>query len=423
MTAEADKNLQAQDLFIKAKTAFELGEIYDANIKIRKSLDLSPSPEAIDLAKKIKLALGEKYLAKAKHYLTVNNLQDALLEAQKAESHLDEPLLFEASDIIAQITNKTAGKKTAKRWLRTGITFVSIGLLGYASFWLYNYNNENQRWIETKTKDNIAEYQSFLSSFPQGTYASQARKRLKELAGNDDELWIQALHYPTHSNVESYILKMGDRGGMHMEEAKYMLDSIEFNTAARLGSKEALETYISNNPEGNFLPSARQMLKILITPEEKLEILAYMKTFYDLYESQTYGELLKYFNPVTPRFVNESNIDKADLKKLFESGKENVVEEHIEFDDSSLVVQKMDAGVLHLTFIIDSYRTVKVENSNPASVETTGKKGKNADKKNLVKTVKQYANQEVTIDLDEHRKITHYKIKVLSTEKSESAED
>ena len=106
MTAEADKNLQAQDLFIKAKTAFELGEIYDANIKIRKSLDLYPSPEAIDLAKKIKLALGEKYLAKAKHYLTVNNLQDALLEAQKAESHLDEPLLFEASDIIAQITNK-----------------------------------------------------------------------------------------------------------------------------------------------------------------------------------------------------------------------------------------------------------------------------------------------------------------------------
>lgn len=422
MTAEADKQPLAHDWYIKAKTAFELNEIYDANIKIRKSLDLFPTPEAIELAKKIKLTLGEKYLAKAKHFLSVNNLNDALLEAQKAESNLEEPLSFEAADIIAQITNKTAGKKSAKRWFKTSLTITTLGLVGYGAFWLYNYNNENQRWIETKTKDNISEYQSFLSSFPQGTYASAARKRLKELAGNDDDLWIQALHYPTHSNVESYLQKMGEKGGMHIEEAKYMLDSIEFNTAARIGSKEALENYISNNPEGNFLPSAKQMLKILVTPEEKLEILAYMKTFYDLYESQTYGELLKYFNPITPRFVNESNIDKADLKKLFESGKENVIEEKIEFDDSSLVVQKLEANVLHLTFIIDSYRTVKVENAINGNPTESSKKGK-PNKANPTKNIKQYANQEVTIDLDEHRKITHYKIKVLSTEKSESVVD
>lgn len=403
-------NEQSELHFKKALAAFKLGEIYEANVQIRRAIELNPSDTYIDLAKEIKVALGQKSLSKAQQLHAAGQWDDALIEARKAENHLPENQLHDTLALIQELEQKINSKSKTNKWLKrlifTGIILgIALGM-GY----LYQYNNELQRWQNAKNQDNLKAYKEFLTSFPNGSYSKLARNRMKEISEQDDQLWIQAITYPNASTLSKYIQSMESLGGTHLDEAFYMLDSVEFNQAARIGSQESLNGYIQTHPEGNFLETARQMLKTLVTPEEKIELIAYMKSFYELFQSGAYSELLQYFNPVTPLFVNKANVSKADLLSLFESSKnEDIIREEIQFDDSSVVVTKNEEGVISMNFILDSRREVKGA--------YTGEKGFFGTKKRGPST-QQYANQEIQILLDEKKKITHYKVKLLSTRKT-----
>ncbi|MEI8100872.1 MAG: hypothetical protein WCH09_04825, partial [Bacteroidota bacterium] len=64
-TEQSHQPNPAQLLHNKAKAALALGEIYEANILIRKALELDASENNIALAKEIKHQIGLKALAKA----------------------------------------------------------------------------------------------------------------------------------------------------------------------------------------------------------------------------------------------------------------------------------------------------------------------------------------------------------------------
>ena len=68
----------AQLLHNKAKAALALGEIYEANILIRKALDLDANDANIALAKQIKTEIGQKSLAKAQQLFEKSRYPEAL---------------------------------------------------------------------------------------------------------------------------------------------------------------------------------------------------------------------------------------------------------------------------------------------------------------------------------------------------------
>lgn len=411
---ENNANAQSDIHYKKALAAFKLGEVYEANVQIRRAMELNPSDEYVHLAKEIKAAIGQKAMARALQLKATKQWNEALEEAKKAETHLPHDQSQQVMDLIQELEQILNAKSSTKKWItRVVVTTISAATL-WAVLYLYQYNNEHQRWKLARNSDNLKSYQEFLSTFPNGNYSTLARSRMKEISEQDDQLWIQAITYPNRSTLQKYIESMESMGGMHLEEAFYMLDSVEFNIAARIGSQEALQSYIQTHPEGNFIQTAQQMLKTLVTPDEKLELIAYMKSFYELFQSGAYSELLQYFNPVTPIFVNQSNISKAELLTLFESSKNpDVIREEIQFDDSSVVVTKNSEGIISMSFILDSKREIKGA--------FTGEKGFLGTKKRGPGT-EQYANQEIQLQLDSHKKITHYKVKLLSSRKVE-AED
>jgi len=287
-------NEQSEIYFKKALAAFKLGEIYEANVQIRRAIEINPTDEYIHLAKEIKSVIGQKSLTKAQQFFTNQQWDEALEEALKAEVNLPENQLQEAIALIQNIQGKLNSKSKKNKWItRFLVTGIATGLI-FGAWYLYSYNNELQRWQNAKTQDNLRAYQDFLSSFPHGNYSILARSRMKEISEQDDQLWIQAITYPNSNTLSNYITTMEAHGGTHLEEAFYMLDSVEFNLAARIGSQESLNSYIQTHPQGNFIESAKHMLRTLVTPEEKIELLAYMKTFYELFQSGAYSELLKY---------------------------------------------------------------------------------------------------------------------------------
>lgn len=405
---------QSEIHYKKALAAYKLGEIFEANVQIRRALDLNPSDEHVQLARSIKTALGEKSLVKAKQLKENKQVAEALEEAKKAETDLPDSYQTEVIALIQELEKTLSSKSSMKKWITRLVVLSTTAIVIWSIWYLYNYNDEHQRWKMAQNKDNLQSYQSYLATFPSGNYSVLARARMKEISEQDDQLWIQAITYPSKSTLFKYIESMENLGGVHLDEAFYMLDSVEFNLAARTGTKEALSSYIQTHPEGNFIQTAQQMLKILVTPEEKLELVAYMKSFYELFQSGAYSELLQYFNPVTAVFINQANVSKADLLTLFESSKNpDVVREEIQFDDSSVVVTKTAEGIISMSFILDSKREVKGA--------YTGEKGFLGTKKRAPST-QQYANQEVQLQLDNRKKITHYKVKLLSSRKTAAEE-
>ncbi len=411
---ENNPNAPHEIYYKKAVAAFKLGEIYEANVHVRRAMELNPSDEIINLAKEIKSAMGQKALQRAKQFKETKQWSEALEEAKKAESDLPESMQTEVAELIQELDKILNSKSSVKKWITRLVVISTTVVVAWGAWYLYNYNDEHQRWKQARDQDNLKAYQSYIASFPSGNYSALARARMKEINEQDDQLWIQAISYPSKSTLSKYIESMESLGGIHLDEAFYMLDSVEFNVAARTGTQEALRSYIQTHPDGNFIQTAQQMLKTLVTPEEKSELIAYMKSFYELFQSGAYSELLQYFNPVTPIFMNQANISKADLLTTFEASKNpDVMREEIQFDDSSVVVTKNAEGIVSMSYIVDSRREVKGA--------YTGEKGFFGTKKRGPST-EQYANQEVQVQLDNRKKITHYKVKLLSSRKTATEE-
>ena len=295
-------------------------EIYEANVLIRKALELESSDHHIQLAKEIKQQMGAKSLAKAQQYFEKGKAEDAYDEAKKALHLLGESQ--EAQNILDTIDQKNQRSKSKGKSL--WILIVVVFLAGIVSMIAYyqSFSEEQSAWSKAHTEASIPSYQHFLEKFPKGKYASMAREALKTLYDKDEDLWNSAVNPPDKSNLGRYLLAMETAGGMHIEEAKMMIDSFDFDLALRAGSLEALQGYIGAHPNGVYIKSAKNLLTTLITPEEKTALFAYLQDFYEMFASGNHKALLMYFDEIErawmllerpfstdPRFVTLINTD------------------------------------------------------------------------------------------------------------------
>lgn len=399
----------AQLLHNKAKAALALGEIYEANILIRKALELDASESNIALAKEIKHQMGLKALAKAQQYFEKDKRDEAYDEAKKVIQLMGESA--EAQTIIEQIDKKTqkAKSKGKSLWILIVIVFIA-GIVAMVAYY-QSFSQEQAAWSEANQEASIPAYQHFLEKFPKGKFGSMAREALKALYEKDEQLWNSALNPPDKSNLGRYLLAMEAAGGMHIEDAKLMIDSFDFDFALREGSLEALQGYIAAHPNGVYIQSAKNMLTTLVTPEEKSMLIAYLQTFYELFATGEHKELLSYFDESTPRFMDKTQINKADLYDLFQKNQEGVVEEEITIDTATFSVSKDSSGSYACKYQLDSHRKVKKE------IEVPKKKGKIRLFKTETIVTHYYANQLVTLKLNRDKKIQAYSVRVLSSRK------
>lgn len=110
-----------------------MGEIYEANILIRKALELDASENIIALAKAIKQQIGLKTLAKAQQYFDKGRRDEAYDEAKKALQLMGEST--EAQEIIDQIEQKNLQAKSKGKsvWMLVVLIFVAgiIAMVAY----------------------------------------------------------------------------------------------------------------------------------------------------------------------------------------------------------------------------------------------------------------------------------------------------
>lgn len=404
-----DKPNPAQLLHNKAKAALALGEIYEANIQIRKALELDANDANIALAKEIKYEMGKKALMKAQQYFDKQRFEDARDEAQKALQAME--VSAEAEAIIEAIDKQARKKQRGGKRMAWFITLALLGSIGAAWAYYNQFSAEQSAWSQAQNTASFSAYESFLQKYPQGKFASDAREALKALNEKDESLWQSAIHPPEKSNLERYLTAMETIGGYHTEDAKWLIDSLDFDLAVKEQNPIALEIYVKNHPNGTYVASARKLMATLVTTDDLQQILGRFTQFYDYYAQGEHEKLADFFNEITPRFMDKKMVDQETLLNGFRESQQGVESEEITIDTAQFNVTKDTSGVFTCKFTLTSQRKVKKQ------VEVNVKRGRRKVKKTETQWIQYFAKQSVEAKLDAELKIIDYKVRLLGSRK------
>ena len=404
-----DKPNPAQLLHNKAKAALALGEIYEANIQIRKALELDANDANIALAKEIKYEMGKKALAKAQQYFDKQRFEDARDEAQKALQAME--VSAEAEAIIEAIDKQARKKQRGGKRMAWFITLALLGSIGAAWAYYNQFSAEQSAWLQAQNTASFSACESFLQKYPQGKFASDAREALKALNEKDESLWQSAIHPPEKSNLERYLTAMETIGGSHTEDAKWLIDSLDFDAAVKEQNPIALEIYVKNHPNGTYVASARKLMVTLVTTDDLQQILGRFTQFYNYYAQGEHEKLADFFNEITPRFMDKKMVDQETLLNSFRESQQDVESEEITIDTAQFNVTKDTSGIFTCKFTLTSQRKVKKQ------VEVGVKRGRRTVKKTETQWIQYFAKQSVEAKLDAELKIIDYKVRLLGSRK------
>jgi hypothetical protein len=204
---------------------------------------------------------------------------------------------------------------------------------------------------------------------------------------------------------------MENIGGTHIEDAKWLIDSLDFDIAVKENNPMALENYVKNHPQGTYVASARKLMATLVTEDDKQQIIAQLTAFYNDYANGNHRDLMQYFLAVTPRFMDKKMIDQTDLLALFTESQADVESEEIQIDTTNFAITTDTAGVFTCKFLVDSQRKVK------KTIEVSKKRGRRTITKTETQWMQYYANQAVEARLNAELKIIHYTVRLIGSRK------
>lgn len=123
---------------------------------------------------------------------------------------------------------------------------------------------EYKLYTEAKTANTPEAYAAYLEAYPDGVNAEEARGLLDSLD------WDLATDADSSVAYEDYLAKHPD--GTHAGEARSNAESAALREAERAGDRAALEGFVARYPEGALADKARKSLALMDLVPEHLEI-------------------------------------------------------------------------------------------------------------------------------------------------------
>ncbi len=111
----------------------------------------------------------------------------------------------------------------------------------------------------TRIKDKIEGYETFLEKYPDSTEADAFKARVAELR------FAEASEIATAAAFQEY-LKLHPQGADHAAALRAE-DQLSFSEASATGNAESLQAYLDAHPEGGALDEARELLDRLLYRE------------------------------------------------------------------------------------------------------------------------------------------------------------
>ncbi len=201
--------------------------------------------------------------------------------------------------------------------LVVGIILAAIVGLGAVYYFYQSSQSEDKAYVMLDGNENVQDYEDYLKNFPNGPHAEEVRQRLEELKTMyADWTRIQNSEYAT--DFERF--KESHPTSTLVKQADMKIDSLDWVTAQKLNTPEAMEEYLDKHPEGRYISEAgiaqNELANTQVSDAERQGISESLNGFFQAFANNDEASLFTYITPTMTQFLSKRNATKADVGNI-----------------------------------------------------------------------------------------------------------
>jgi len=201
--------------------------------------------------------------------------------------------------------------------LVVGIILAVIVGLGTIYYFYQSSQSEDKAYVMLEGNENVQDYEDYLKNFPNGPHADEVRQRLEELKTMyADWTRIQNSEYAT--DFERF--KESHPTSPLVKQADLKIDSLDWVTAQKLNTPEAMAEYLDKHPEGRYISEAgiaqNDLANTQVSDAERQGISESLNGFFQAFANNDEASLFTYITPTMTQFLSKRNATKADVGNI-----------------------------------------------------------------------------------------------------------
>lgn len=201
--------------------------------------------------------------------------------------------------------------------LVVGIILAAIVGLGAVYYFYQSSQSEDKAYVLLEGNENVQDYEDYLKNYPNGPHAEEVRQRLEELKTMyADWTRIQNSEYAT--DFERF--KESHPTSTLVKQADMKIDSLDWVTAQKLNTPEAMEEYLDKHPEGRYISEAgiaqNELVNTQVSDAERQGISESLNGFFQAFANNDEASLFTYITPTMTQFLSKRNATKADVGNI-----------------------------------------------------------------------------------------------------------
>lgn len=213
---------------------------------------------------------------------------------------------------------KEEQKKKKKRITIISIVAAILIIVIGSVYFIYHTNTvkeqENAAWTQLQTSTNVIDFDHFISEFPNGQHAENA-KILRTKLVQALEKWDIIEASTDYQTFLDYVQNNPDSPLKTLATNK--VDSLLWDQAIRMNQADLYNLYLEKVPNGSHASEAQDMISKLnnqkVSDTEKTSAISNIQSFFTCLANKDQDELTNYIAPIMSSFLNKKNATKADV--------------------------------------------------------------------------------------------------------------
>lgn len=191
---------------------------------------------------------------------------------------------------------------------------IPAAVAGGFYFYLNQQVSEQEAYELLNNNEAIEDYENYLNRYPSSHHADEVRERLQKLRTMYGD-WQRIANSSYASDFERF--RENYPQSLLVKQCELKIDSLDWETAKKLNTPEALADYMEKHPDGRYAQDASQVQntleKSIVTPEERSQISSAFHGFFQAFGENDNASLFTYITPTMTQFLSKKNATKADV--------------------------------------------------------------------------------------------------------------
>ena len=191
---------------------------------------------------------------------------------------------------------------------------IPAAVAGGFYFYVNQQVSEQEAYELLNNNETIEDYENYLNRYPSSHHADEVRERLQKLRTMYGD-WQRIANSSYASDFERF--RQTYPQSLLVKQCELKIDSLDWETAKKLNTPEALADYMEKHPDGRYAQDASQVQntleKSIVTPEERSQISSAFHGFFQAFGENDNASLFTYITPTMTQFLSKKNATKADV--------------------------------------------------------------------------------------------------------------